>query len=72
MLPKNVHAVYIPFIARSTDSACTILYVLTPAHTDVPFTCGGAVVIVPRDPLQFHTFALVFRQYQVLRCIGDV
>lgn len=36
------------------------------------FTCGGAVVIVPGDPFQFHTPALVVRQYQVLGSIGDI
>lgn len=42
-------------------------------HTQIfLFTCGWAVVIVPGDPFQFHTFALVFRQYQVFRCIRDV
>lgn len=36
------------------------------------FTCGWAVVIITRDPFHFHTFALVFRQYQVLGCIRDI
>lgn len=35
-------------------------------------TCSGAVVIVPRDPFQLHTFSLVFGQHQVLGRVWDV
>lgn len=36
------------------------------------FTCDWAVVIIPRDPSQFNTFALVLRKLQDLRCIRNI